>query len=461
MGRKHSNGNPFRVNAPDVGMTFVSSPKHIKEADHAADDVLSLNGAAKHMLQPVYTMNGFNWLDRRGVEGVGFVRTLRTLLTNPLPDPLPDLGLLARMKWTEMLVMQPNMEGAVHAPIYPMVVKLVVLLNARSLFGEDLIKDPKFMTSALGFVEETLVNAEIVKLLPSPLARLVGSLLSRCLSSHKTFFARLLPAAEQRLLENDMKQIIARLLTNVYWSKTNCIQWIIDTAPKGSNQWSAERVIYELMAIWFGSVHILSTTIVYVLQDLCLHPEYMEPIRNELETSYTEFERTGKGLPLLDSFIKESSRITPVESMSVRRQALQPFELSTGARVDTGQWICAPSGAINTSPDYYTSPTEFSGFRFVEPSPLDHDSVTKVASTIKQPKPSKLTDVDHSFLMWGIGRMACPGRFYAAAFMKVVISQLILKYDFDLVQPGAPRWISWRVARIPRPWTKMAFRPRE
>ena len=68
------------------------------------------------------------------------------------------------------------------------------------------------------------------------------------------------------------------------------------------------------MAIWFGSVHILSTTIVYVLHDLCLHPEYVEPLRKEIQADYDEFERTSRGLPLLDSFIKESARLSPVES---------------------------------------------------------------------------------------------------------------------------------------------------
>ena len=83
-------------------MVFVSSPKYIKELDTAPDTVLSLNGAAKHMLQPLYTMNGFNWFDRRGVEGVGFVRTLRTLLTNNLPQLLPDLSILARTRFDEL-----------------------------------------------------------------------------------------------------------------------------------------------------------------------------------------------------------------------------------------------------------------------------------------------------------------------------------------------------------------------
>lgn len=44
-----SNGAPFEILAPDTRMVFVSAPEHIKELDNAADTVLSLNGAAKHV----------------------------------------------------------------------------------------------------------------------------------------------------------------------------------------------------------------------------------------------------------------------------------------------------------------------------------------------------------------------------------------------------------------------------
>lgn len=63
------------------------------------------------MLQPVYTMNGFNWFDRRGVEEVGFVRTLRTLLTNNIPQLLPDLGVLTRTRWKELLSNKKSIAG--------------------------------------------------------------------------------------------------------------------------------------------------------------------------------------------------------------------------------------------------------------------------------------------------------------------------------------------------------------
>lgn len=54
------------------------------------------------MLQPVYTMHGFNWFDRRGTEGVGFIRALRTLLTNNVPNILPELSAVIKTQFDEM-----------------------------------------------------------------------------------------------------------------------------------------------------------------------------------------------------------------------------------------------------------------------------------------------------------------------------------------------------------------------
>jgi len=63
------------------------------------------------MLQPVYTMHGFNWFDRRGTEGVGFVRALRTHLTNNLPQIIPDLGVIIRARVAELRAQDPVVKG--------------------------------------------------------------------------------------------------------------------------------------------------------------------------------------------------------------------------------------------------------------------------------------------------------------------------------------------------------------
>ena len=56
-------------------------------------------------------------------------------------------------------------------------------------------------------------------------------------------------------------------------------------------------------------------TITFTIQDLCIHREYVPLLRREFESpEYVTFEAKARGLPLLDSLIKESARLTPVES---------------------------------------------------------------------------------------------------------------------------------------------------
>jgi cytochrome P450 len=177
----------------------------------------------------------------------------------------------------------------------------------------------------------------------------------------------------------------------------------METSPAKA-PWTPQRIVHELMAIWFGSVHAVSTTVTFAIHDLCLHPQYVVPLRQELQTLYTGFERTGTGLPLLDSFIKESARLTPVESQSTRRSALQPFSLNNGTHVNVGDWFCTPVRAIMTDPVSFPKPLEFSGFRFADPKLVE--SLESGVGEVMQEKPKKLTDVDMTYHVWGTGRMA-------------------------------------------------------
>ncbi|RAL66551.1 hypothetical protein DID88_006241 [Monilinia fructigena] len=273
------NDQPFEILAPENRYVFVSSQKHISGPNNAPDTVLSLQVASKQVLQPKYTMSGFNGYDRRGTEDVGFIKALRTLLNNNLPSILPNLRIDIENKFSEMHDTHKVMNGSKHSPVCPMIVQLIVLANSLAFFDEELAQNKEFMKSASSFIEDTLMTAE----------------------------------------------------THDY------IQWIMETAPK-KNAWTGKRIVHKLMAIWFGSAHALSTTI-------------------KIERSaYAIFEKTAQGLPLLDSFIKEAARLTPVESMSTRRYALQPFTLSNGTTLEVGGWACTPVRAIMQNPEDYPKP---------------------------------------------------------------------------------------------------------
>ncbi|KAK6223445.1 hypothetical protein LQW54_000563 [Pestalotiopsis sp. IQ-011] len=58
-------------------------------------------------------MHGFNWFDRRGTEGVGFIRALRTLLTNNVPNILPDLSAVIKTQFEELSISHKEDDGCI------------------------------------------------------------------------------------------------------------------------------------------------------------------------------------------------------------------------------------------------------------------------------------------------------------------------------------------------------------
>lgn len=56
-------------------------------------------------------MHGFEWKNQRGVEGVGFVRALRTLLTSNLPRIIPNLKSAIQIQLEEELSHNKLLDG--------------------------------------------------------------------------------------------------------------------------------------------------------------------------------------------------------------------------------------------------------------------------------------------------------------------------------------------------------------
>lgn len=112
------------------------------------------------------------------------------------------------------------------------------------------------------------------------------------------------------------------------------------------------------------------------------------------------------------------------------------------------------------STEYYPDPLEFNGFRFVNATDVEKFGYESKFKFV-QPKPSKLVDVNNTWHVWGTGRMACPGRYYAVAVMKVIMGQIIMNYDCELVDTGAPRWFTWRSSMLPKKHTMVIFTPQQ
>ncbi|KAL9105337.1 MAG: hypothetical protein Q9187_008728, partial [Circinaria calcarea] len=80
-------------------------------------------------------------------------------------------------------------------------------------------------------------------------------------------------------------------------------------------------------------------------------------IRHEIESQTALDCESIARLPVLDSFIKESVRINPLDKVAIRRKALKPYTFSNGGpHVALGQIACVPAWDIMHNDAKYSNP---------------------------------------------------------------------------------------------------------
>ncbi|KAH8722687.1 cytochrome P450 [Phaeosphaeriaceae sp. PMI808] len=431
-----SNGEAFQLLTPESRITLVSSPEHIRDISTAPNEYLSLHAVAKDILKPEYTMAGFNWHDQRGIEGVGFVRTLRTLLTNHLPKMTPGVRGIIERGLTEDVGESRTVNALALSK------RVVTDISGYAFFGRDVMEDKDFMKAAYCYNEDVLYGAEILRLTPKLLVPVVGAFMPLWFTRQRTFFNGLVELIESRMNSHSTEKY------------NDVIQWVIETAPK-DQKWSPDRMAFEVMAIWFGSVQGLATILTFAIYNLCEHSKYIEPLRQEVQgPEGAKFLIQGEGLPLMDSFLKECSRWTPVESVTTRRCALQDFTFTDGTKVNKGDWVAAALGPMLRDSRLYPRPDEFDGFRFADSSQVDR------VSNAQPEGPSKFTDINEKWQVWGTGKITCPGRFFVSYVMKHVLFYVLENYEPSMENAEAKHTLTWRTLTLPKPGVKVSFRQR-
>lgn len=158
-------------------------------------------------------------------------------------------------------------------------------------------------------------------------------------------------------------------------------------------------------------------TVTRVLYRLLSHPQYIEPLRQEVEVAVAEVGWTKAGMDKiqnLDSFLRETQRIdglgigSPVSpsatqllmsavSVMSTRLAVRPFTFSNGVTIPPGTLVAFPHSAIHSSGEIYTNPEEFDGLRFSKLREKEGD----VQSTAH-----RAVTISSEMMAFGLGRHA-------------------------------------------------------
>ena len=118
--------------------------------------------------------------------------------------------------------------------------------------------------------------------------------------------------------------------------------------------------------------------------------------------------------------------------MPRRVVAPQGVTFSDGLNVPQGALVAFPIDPIHRDADFYPDPDKFDPFRFsrdLEPGGSSAPDSDQGGSGGPNRKALSMTTVSDRYFGFGQGRHACPGRFFAAAMLKLMIVHLVTTYD--------------------------------
>lgn len=96
-----------------------------------------------------------------------------------------------------------------------------------------------------------------------------------------------------------------------------------------------------------------------------------------------------------------------------------------GFHVPRGVRVAAPNHHIQRDSESYNEGERYNAFRYAVPGSSDD------AEAYLQRKQSSLSMPADNFLAWGHGRHACPGRFFAAHLMKIMLAHVLVNYQVE------------------------------
>ncbi|CAG8452145.1 7862_t:CDS:2 [Acaulospora morrowiae] len=165
-------------------------------------------------------------------------------------------------------------------------------------------------------------------------------------------------------------------------------------------------------------------------EQLEVNPENKKIITNE-ETNKME---------RMDSFIKESLRMSGVVVDMYHKVLESGFQFSNGYSLPPGSMIAIDKNSIHFDQTYtFGNPLEFDGNRYFQ-------------------KDSPSTKVGKTYIAFGLGRHVCPGRFFAVLEIKLLMAHLIRSFVIKPV--GKTRIKNLTFAGFIIPFDKLVFERR-
>lgn len=187
----------------------------------------------------------------------------------------------------------------------PMLLRLVARISSRVFVGPELCANEEWLDVSVNYVVQAFIAAHVLHTWPFILRPVVHYFLPECRELRRLLTrARtiLKPVIHQRRLDNNEVRSAGGKLSKI----ANTIGWMDETAG-GKNY----DIVVAQLGLSMAAIHTTTELISGIISDICTHPEWIEPLREEISSTITKHGWTKKSLQemkLMDSLMKESQR---------------------------------------------------------------------------------------------------------------------------------------------------------
>ncbi|GKT47702.1 cytochrome P450 monooxygenase TRI1 [Colletotrichum spaethianum] len=395
----------------DMGETIVLPPSMANEIRNHKN--LSFTEFSKEFFQTKYP--GFNAFAEGNHDSITLVVINKDLtkqlakVTEPLAD---ETSLALRDIFTE------NKDW--HAiPMRSTVLHFIARISSRVFLGTELCRNKSWLEITKNYTLNGFTAADRLREYPPFLRNFVHWFLPGCQSARKQIqeaTAIIKPIVDKRHALKAQAIAEGRSVPEYH----DAIEWFEQASvSKGTPHNPA------LSQLFLSTVAIHTTTdlLGQVLVDLAKHPEIIKDLQKEVLDVLKDggWKKTSLySMKLLDSVIKESQRIKPLQIASMQRVSTADVTLSDGTFIPTGTPVCVSSHAL-WDPEVYPEPDKWDGYRFY-----------RMREQANKENVSQLVSTSPEHLGFGHGKHACPGRFFAANEIKIALAHILLQYEWRI-----------------------------
>lgn len=296
-------GRHFLLRTPKQVYLMIS-PTMLDEIRKAPETHLSQPAQAeiifqvKHTLHPALSKDLYHF----NVVRKKLTHALPSIITNLVDETLYalDVAVGTPLDWVEL-------------QMYPVASNLITRVANRMLVGSELCRNDEFLHYSGAFTKATFDAAAMLRNVPE----IIKPLMMRFRTDHREQqeIARkyLIPIINERIKAIESGTTEKRKLPN------DSVTWLLELTP--AEKRDPEILLQRLIHINVTAIHAPVATLTECMYDLCRYPEIHEELRSEIaevfanktpESAWTK--ANVDRLIKLDSFIRESARMTPMSA---------------------------------------------------------------------------------------------------------------------------------------------------